>query len=86
MSDAGDGHHGPGRDWPMVLVGTMGGRLKQPGRWLEFPGYQKAGHKTLQSFYLALLHAVGDKRESFGEPDNDLKDMKIGGPLSEILA
>ena len=86
MSDAGESHHGTGRAWPMVLVGTMGGRLKQPGRWLEFPGYQKAGHKTLQSFYLALLHAVGDKRESFGEPDNDLKDTKIGGPLSEILA
>jgi hypothetical protein len=86
MSDAAESHHGTGLDWPMVLVGTMGGRLKQPGRWLEFPGYQKAGHKTLQSFYLALLHAVGDKRESFGEPDNDLKDMKIGGPLSEILA
>ena len=86
MSDAGDGHHGPGRDWPMVLVGTMGGRLRQPGRWLEFPGYQKDGHRTLQSFYLALLHAVGDRRESFGEPDNDLKDLGIKGPLSEILA
>lgn len=86
MSDAADSHHGTGRSWPMVLVGTMGGRIAKPGRLLEFPGYQKAGHRTLQSFYLALLQAVGDKRESFGEPDNDLKDMKIRGPLSEILA
>jgi hypothetical protein len=29
---------------------------------------------------------VGDRRESFGEPDNDLKDLGIKGPLSEILA
>jgi hypothetical protein len=53
---------------------------------LDFPAYQQAGHRTLQSFYLALLHAVGDRRESFGEPDNDLKDLKIRGPLAEILA
>lgn len=86
MSDAAETHHGTGRAWPMVLVGTMGGRLRQPGRWLEFPNYQQAGHRTLQSFYLALLHAVGDKRESFGEPDAELKDLKIRGPLSELLA
>jgi hypothetical protein len=29
---------------------------------------------------------VGDKREKFGDPDNDLKDIDTAGPLSEILA
>jgi hypothetical protein len=35
--------------------------------------------------YLSLLRAVGDKRDKFGDPDNDLKDIDTAGPLSEIL-
>ena len=86
MSDSGEAHHGFCAQWPMVLVGNMGGRLKTAGRFLQFPQYKAAGHRTITNFYLALLHAVGDKRAKFGEPDNELKDFDMSGPLAEILA
>jgi hypothetical protein len=73
-------------NWPMILVGNLGGRLKTAGRFLQYPGYTKAGHRTMSNFYLSLLHAVGDKREKFGEPDRELKDIDTAGPLAEILA
>lgn len=86
MSDSAEEHHGQGEQWPMILVGNLGGKLKTKGRFLQFPSYQKAGHRTLANFYLALLHAVGDTREKFGEPDRALTDIDTSGPLAEILA
>ena len=86
MSDSAEEHHGTGQQWPMVLVGNLGGRLKTAGRFLQFPGYKKAGHRTMSNFFLALLHAVGDRRDKFGEPDRELKDIDTAGPLAEILA
>ena len=86
MSDSAEDHHGRGMQWPMVLVGNLGGRLKTAGRFLQYPGYKKAGHRTMSNFFLSLLHAVGDKREKFGEPDRELRDIDTAGPLAEILA
>ena len=86
MSDSAEEHHGQGTQWPMVLVGNLGGRLKTAGRYLQFPKYGGKGHRTMSNFYLSLLRAVGDKRDKFGDPDNDLKDIDTAGPLTEILA
>ena len=86
MSDSGEEHHGFCREWPIVLLGNLGGRLKTAGRFLQFPDYQKPGHRTIANFYLSMLHAVGDKREKFGDPDPELKDFNQSGPLTEILA
>ena len=49
-------------------------------------GNQIPGHRTIANFYLALLHAVGDKREKFGEPDPNIRGIDQSGPLTEILA
>jgi hypothetical protein len=91
MSDSGEAHHGFCGEWPMVLVGNLGGRLKTAGRFLQYPAYQQhadqiPGHRTIANFYLALLHAMGDKREQFGERDLNLKGADQSGPLTEILA
>ena len=86
MSDSGEAHHGFCNEWPMVLVGNLGGRLKTAGRFLQYPKYQAAGHRTIANFYLALLHAVGDRRKRFGEQDSKLEDIDQSGPLTEILA
>ncbi len=86
MSDSGEEHHGFCDQWPMVIVGDLGGRLKTAGRYLQYPKYNTPGHRTMANFYLALLHAVGDRREKFGEPDPALKDIDTAGPLAEILA
>lgn len=89
MSDSGEEHHGFCSEWPLVVLGDLGGRLKTAGRFLQFPSYQSAGHRTVANFYLALLHAVGDKRKAFGEADpalEGLRDVNQSGPLTEILA
>ena len=90
MSDSGEGHHGFCAEWPLVLVGGLGGRLKTAGRFLQFPRYQEGSketaNRTIRNFYLSLLHAVGDKRENFGELDSQMPASAQVGPLSEILA
>jgi hypothetical protein len=86
MSDAAEEHHGTGGQWPLVLVGNLGGRLKTGGRFLQYPGYGKQGHRTLGNFYLALLRAFGDERKMFGEADRGLAGIDTSGPLAEILA
>jgi len=85
MSDSAEEHHGQGMQWPLVLVGNLGGKLKTAGRYLQFPNYGAQGHRTLGNFYLSLLQAVGDKREKFGDADPGLKDIDTAGPLTEIL-
>lgn len=85
LSDSGDGHHPQLRTWPMVLLGNLGGRLKAGGRYLEFPGYGFANHRTIGSLYNTLLHAAGHPRAKFGLDDIALKDVKQGMPLPELL-
>ena len=91
MSDSGEGHHGFCGEWPLVLLGGLGGRLKTAGRFLQYPSYQgqdakETANRTIRNFYLALLHAAGDKREKFGELDSKMPESAQAGPLAEILA
>lgn len=90
MSDSGEEHHGFCAEWPLVTLGNLGGRLKTAGRFLQFPKYQEGAketaNRTIRNFYLALLHAVGDKRENFGELDPQMPASAQAGPLTEILA
>lgn len=83
LSDAAEGHHSRCWEWPMVLIGNLGGRLKA-GRYVEYPYYGKKGHKTIGNLYATLLHAADDKREFFGIKDPNLPDLD--GPLAELLA
>lgn len=85
LSDSGEGHHPRLYDWPIVVLGDLGRKLKTRGRYLQFPTYGSANHRTTASFYLTLLHAVGDRRESFGVADPGLKDLDQKGPLTELL-
>lgn len=85
LSDGAEGHHSRCWEWPMVVIGDMGGQLKT-GRYIDYPGY---GHKTCRTtanLYLTLLHLAGAKRDTFGTPDPNLKDVDQTGPLSELLA
>ncbi|MEM1069659.1 MAG: DUF1552 domain-containing protein [Planctomycetota bacterium] len=86
LSDHGDRHHSNYDLWPMTILGDAGGALRT-GRYIQYPGYQNRGNQTLGNFYLSLLHAAGDKRESFGYPDltsPDHIDQKT--PLTEWMA
>ena len=79
-------HHPNLREWPMVLLGNLGGKLKTNGRYLQFPAYATKNHRTTASLYCTLLHAAGKPRDQFGVADLALKDIPQSGPLNELLA
>ena len=85
MSDSAEGHHPVNQEWPFVLIGDLGGRLKLGDRYLRYPWYGKPGHQTIASLYLSLLEGVGERRQTFGLHDSGLKDLNQDGPLKEIL-
>jgi hypothetical protein len=85
LSDGAESHHSRCWEWPMVVIGDMGGKLKT-GRYVDYPGYGHKTHRTTANMYLTLLHLAGAKRDTFGMPDPNLKDIDQTGPLSELLA
>lgn len=85
LSDGAEGHHSRCWEWPMVVIGDMGGALKT-GRYVDYPGYGRKGHRTTANMYLTLLHLAGAKRDTFGTADPNLKDLDQTGPLAELLA
>jgi hypothetical protein len=84
LSDAGQQHHANYQNFPMVLVGNVGGRLKT-GRYLHYPSYGQSGNRTIGSFYLSLLHAAGHPRDAFGEIDLKLPAAEQRQPLPELF-
>ncbi|MGB0579964.1 MAG: DUF1552 domain-containing protein [Limisphaerales bacterium] len=86
LSDAADQHHAKAFEWPIIVIGDLGGRLKTANRYLRFPWHGQKGHRTVANFYTTLLHAVGDRRDRFGLPDLTLQDLDQEGPLTELLA
>lgn len=85
ISDSGEAHHPRLYDWPVVVLGDMGGRLRTGGRFLALPPYGKVGHRTLANFHLTLLEAAGVRRETFGVADLKLRDLDQKGPVGELL-
>jgi len=86
LSDAADQHHAKAYEWPIIVIGDLGGRLKTKNRYLRYPWYGQTGHRTIANFYTTLLHAVGERRDRFGLADVTLQDIDQDGPLTEILA
>lgn len=88
FSNSGDAHHGRLDSWPTVVIGGCGGRLKLPGRYLQFPtNYGGQGHKTIGNWWTSVLNAFGNPIKHFG--DLDAKLMGGGfdqtGPIPEIM-
>ena len=85
LSCAGGQHHDGQRDWPFVLVGGTNNRLKS-GRYIQYPSYQNAGHRTIANLYMSLMQAAGlQTGDHFGQLDAQLKDLDVAGPLSELM-
>ncbi len=85
LSDGAEGHHSRCWEWPMVMIGNMGGRLRT-GRYVDYPGHGQRGHRTTANMYVTLLNLAGSQQESFGMADPALRDFDQHGPLSELLA
>jgi hypothetical protein len=85
LSDGAEAHHSRCWEWPMVVIGNLGGKLNT-GRYVDYPGYGQKGHRTTANMYVTLLQLAGSQRTSFGVPDPNLKDLDQHGPLEELLA
>ena len=86
MSCSSGDHHCAGHDWPFILLGGMGSKLRM-GRYLEYPKYGAEGHRTTGNLYLSLMQAAGMKTgATFGQPDANLKHLNVTGPLAELMA
>jgi len=85
LSDGAESHHSRCWEWPMVVIGNIGGKLKT-GRYVDYPGYGCSGHRTTANLYLTLLHLAGASRDTFGQADPNLKDLDQTGPLMELMA
>ncbi len=88
VSDNSDKHHSSATEWPMTILGNLGGKLKSNGRYLAYPSYGSAGHHhTIGNWLTTLCHVAGFPQDHFGQPDFALgKTADQQGPLSELLA
>ncbi len=88
LSDSAETHHSVCMEWPMVLVGNLGGRLKLGGRFINLPKYGNKGHATVAQFYTSLLHAAGGPVDHFGMKDRFLLEVGLDQrePWTHILA
>jgi hypothetical protein len=86
LSDSAENHHSTCYEWPMLLLGNLGGRLKTGDRYVNVPKYGTKGHGTVARFYTTLLHAAGAPVDHFGMKDPILEGaIEQAGPLAELL-
>ncbi len=85
LSDSAESHHSRCWEWPFVILGNLGGRLKLGNRFLCYPAHGRPGHRTIANLYGSFLAAAGKPRDHFGVPDPTLKDFDQKGPLAEIM-
>jgi hypothetical protein len=83
-SDAAETHHSNGDQWPFVLIGNLGGKLRS-GRYIDYPAVDKPGNRIINALFCTLAQAAGSMEESFNL-DDELRKIEPGGPLTELLA
>jgi len=87
LSENAEAHHSNCFEWPIVMLGNLGGRLKAGDRYLCFPQYGYPGHRTTANLFTTFLNAIGDSRERFGMRDPELEGaLDQEGPLQELFA
>ncbi len=87
LSDAAEKHHGSCLEWPFILLGGLGvvSGSTRGGRYLQYPGYGKQGHRTIGNLYNTLMHLAGKPQDEFGRLDVNLNTATQRGPLSELI-
>ena len=84
VSTSGDSHHTRCGNFPMLLVGNLGGKLRM-GQQIMVPRYGKAENRTIGTLYTTLLHAAGIPRDGFGVLDPTTPREHQVNPLSALL-
>lgn len=83
-SDFADNHHSNGKNWPFVLVGGRGMKVRA-GRFVHVPGFGHPGNRSINALYCTLLHAAGKEVDHFNL-DGGQRDLDKHGPIRELLA
>jgi hypothetical protein len=81
-SDNGEMHHSKKERWPVVVVGTAGGKLKSDGRFIRFPKRGGSGGRSLADLYCSIATAAGVPTDSFGKGGNE----PVQGPIATLMA
>ena len=95
-SDSANRQHTAGENWPFVLIGNLGGRLRTnqfvgypmrargagEGAW-DVHGNAPASNPTINALYCTLLHAMSRPRETFNHATRD--DARKYQALPELL-
>ena len=85
FSDAAEKHHASCHQWPFILLGGLGGRLKTGSRYLQFPSHGRSGHRTIATLHNTIAHAVGISQNRVGQLDPNLDEASQTGPIAELL-
>lgn len=90
-SDSAEVQHSHGYQWPFVLIGNLGGRIRS-GRYIQLPHWGSAVRRprpedgrSINALWTTLLHAAGAKVDSFNL-DKALSGIDRPGPMEELLA
>lgn len=97
-SDSANRQHTAGENWPFVLIGNLGGRLRtnqfvgyplraprgDAGVWDQH-GSAPRSNPTINALYCTLLHAMGRPRDTFNLASGSNDDPAKYGPLAELL-
>lgn len=97
-SDSANRQHTSGENWPFVLLGNLGGRIKT-NQFVGYPlreskadgdswkhlGQAPRSNPAINALYCSLLHAVGKPRETFNLAAGSKDDPAAYGALAELL-
>lgn len=98
-SDSANRQHTAGENWPFVLVGDLGGRLKS-GQFVSYPlevqrpgptpfetwGTAPKSNPAINALYCTIMHALGQPRDTFNYVASSKESPSLYGPLAELLA
>lgn len=82
INDNGNQHHSKYDNFPLFILGDIGGRLQTGGRLIEYPKRGKPGSRGLPELWKTFLHAIGQPHEDFATESA----VRHDGLLDEILA
>lgn len=86
MSDSGNEHHGNLTEWPYLVLGGCGQRVKIAGRYIQVPGRGQSGHPTIGNWWTTLLNANGNPIEHYGHLGGGGKeDEPRKGPIEQLM-
>ncbi len=87
LSDAGNEHHGNLEEWPYIVLGGSGGRMRIAGRYIRYPEYGADGHMTIGNWWTTWLNAFGNPVGHYGNFDLNLQKSGLPqkGALTELM-